>query len=305
MESPATSHIADARPGNWVERHAPAWALPYAQLARFDRPIGTWLLLLPGWWALAIAAPPGQWPDWWFMALFGVGAVVMRGAGCVLNDLADRDFDGKVERTRNRPLPSGRVTPRAAIVWMGALCLIGLAILLQLPTACWWLGVFSLLLVVIYPFMKRVTWWPQFFLGLAFNWGVPMGWAAMRGTIEPLTVVLYVAGIAWTLGYDTIYAHQDKEDDALIGVKSTARRLGDGTRPWIAGFYTVMVVLLAVVIDQEDMAWQAWAGLTIAVAHLARQVVAVQFENAANCLYWFRANKWTALILLAGFILGR
>jgi 4-hydroxybenzoate polyprenyltransferase len=297
--------IPDAAPGNWVDRHAPAWTRPYLRLGRFDRPIGWWLLLLPGWWSIALAAPPHGWADLRLLALFLAGAIVMRGAGCVLNDLVDRDFDAQVERTRNRPLPSGQVTPRAALAWLGLLCLAGLAVLLQLNTFSQALGAASLLLVAIYPFMKRITWWPQVFLGLAFNWGALLGWSAVRGELAWPAVLLYLAGIAWTLGYDTIYAHQDKEDDALIGVKSTARLFGGATRPWLAGFYGVTILLIAGAGWLERMGLGFWTGLVLAAAHLAWQVKTVAIDDPADCLSKFRSNKWLGLLVFASILAGR
>ena len=300
-----TPRIADAAPGNWVDRHAPAAALPYLRLARFDRPIGAWLLLLPGWWAIALAAEPGGWPDWRLMLLFFIGAFVMRGAGCVLNDIADRDFDGRVERTRHRPLPSGQVTVLQAFVWLGLLCLIGLVVLLQLNMLCFWLGLVGLFLATIYPFMKRFTWWPQFFLGLAFNWGAVMGWAAAQGNLAWPSWLLYAAGIAWTLGYDTIYAHQDKEDDALIGVKSTARLFGLNSRPWLRGFYTITLAGLGAAGFLAGLGFVFFLGLLVVAAHLAWQVAALRLDDPADCLAKFRANKLLGLLVLVIIIGGK
>ena len=300
-----TPRIADAAPGNWVDRHAPAAARPYLRLARFDRPIGAWLLLLPGWWAIALAAEPGGWPDWRLMLLFFIGAFVMRGAGCVLNDIADRDFDGRVERTRHRPLPSGQVTVLQAFLWLGLLCLIGLAVLLQLNLLCFWLGLVGLFLATIYPFMKRFTWWPQFFLGLAFNWGAVMGWAAARDDLAWPCWLLYAAGIAWTLGYDTIYAHQDKEDDALIGVKSTARLFGANSRPWLRGFYTVTLAGLGAAGFMAGLGFVFFLGLLGVAAHLAWQVAALRLDDPADCLAKFRANKQLGLLVLVIIVGGK
>ena len=297
--------IADAPPDNWVERQAPAWSRPYLRLARLDRPIGWWLLLLPGWWAIALAAPRGGWPDLWLMLLFLVGSVVMRGAGCVLNDIVDRDFDSQVERTRNRPIPSGQVSVAAAAAWMALLCLIGLGVLLQLNTLCLWLGIASLALVAIYPFMKRITWWPQLFLGLAFNWGALMGWAAVRGEIGVPAVLLYVGGICWTLGYDTIYAHQDIDDDALIGVKSTARLFGEQTRTWLFAFYTATLLCLGLAGLAESLGWMYWIGLFVAAFHLYWQAAMVDLQSGSDCLNRFRSNKWLGLIVFAAILVGR
>src|SRR5262249_60047313 len=231
---------SDIRQGDWVARWLPRWSEPYARLARWDRPIGTWLLLFPGWWGIALADP--VWPDL-LLLLFAIGAVAMRGAGCTLNDIADREYDGKVARTRLRPLPSGRVTVPRAIVFMVAQFAVGAAILFSLKPLCWWLGLGVLVLIGTYPFMKRITYWPQLFLGLNFNWGALLGWAAVTGSLAWPPVLLYLGGIFWTLGYDTIYAHQDKEDDARIGVKSSALSLGERTRPFLFLFYPPAIAL--------------------------------------------------------------
>jgi len=214
----------DIHVGDWVDRLLPRWAEPYARLARLDRPIGTWLLLFPGWWGIALAAP--RWPDPLLLALFAIGAVAMRGAGCTLNDIADREYDGKVARTRLRPIPSGRVSVKQAAVFMTAQLAIGGAILLSLNRVSILLGLAVLGLTATYPYMKRITYWPQLFLGLNFSWGALIGWTAVTGSLAWPPVLLYLGGICWTLGYDTIYAHQDKEDDARIGVKSSAGRRG-------------------------------------------------------------------------------
>ena len=216
--------MSDIKSGDWADRYAPAGARPYIRLARLDRPIGTWLLLFPGWWGVALAAD--RWPDWRLVVLFGIGAIAMRGAGCTLNDIADRDFDAKVARTRTRPIPSGAVSVPQAALFMAVELAIGAAVLLSLPRTAILLGILVLALIATYPFMKRVTYWPQFFLGLNFNWGALLGWAAVRDDLAWPAALLYLGGICWTLGYDTIYAHQDKEDDALIGVKSAALALG-------------------------------------------------------------------------------
>ncbi len=225
----------DIRADDWIARRAPGFARPYLRIARADRPIGWWLLLWPCWWSVAMASE--AWPSPWLMALFLVGAVVMRAAGCCWNDIADRDFDGRVERTRTRPIPAGDLTVLQAGLFMVLLALVGLAVLLSFNRFAILVGVVSLAPVAIYPFMKRVTWWPQFFLGIAFNWGALLGWAAVRGSLEWPALLLYLGGIAWTLGYDTIYAHQDKEDDALLGLKSSAIHLGRGPAPRF-GFFT-------------------------------------------------------------------
>src|SRR5665213_2694154 len=235
--------MSDIRAGDWADRYAPSGLRPYIRLARLDRPIGTWLLLFPGWWGVALAAQ--SWPDWRLLVLFGIGAVAMRGAGCTLNDIADRDYDGKVERTRLRPIPSGAVSLRQAVIFMALELGVGAAVLACLTPAAMVLGFLVLVLIGTYPFMKRITYWPQFFLGLNFNWGALMGWAAVRDGVGWPALLLYLGGICWTLGYDTIYAHQDKEDDVLIGVKSAALALGDRTRPFLFAFYAGAVALWA------------------------------------------------------------
>ena len=293
----------DIAVGGWLDRYAPAPVRPYARLMRLDRPIGTWLLLWPCWWSLALAAP--GWPDPWLMALFAVGALVMRGAGCTVNDIADRDIDGRVARTATRPLPSGDVSLTQALVLLGVLLALGLAILVQLGIVAIWLGVTALPLIGLYPFMKRITWWPQAWLGLTFNWGALIGWAAVTGTVGAPPLALYAAGIAWTLGYDTIYAHQDKEDDALIGVKSSARRLGEATRPWLYAFYAVAVALIGVAGWLAGLAWPFYLGLGLAAAQLAWQAARVDIDAPADCLATFKSNKWLGLIVFAAIVAGR
>src|SRR5688572_7624263 len=240
--------IADAPPDNWVDRHAPASIQPYLKLARLDRPIGSWLLLFPCWWSLALAelSMGRPYPNLWYMLLFLVGAFVMRGAGCTWNDIVDRNYDGRVARTAGRPIPSGQVSVVQALLFGVALSLIGLAVLVQFNTFTIWLGIASLALVAIYPFSKRFTFWPQVVLGLTFKWGALVGWAAIYGTLSTTAFVLYAGCVLWTIGYDTIYAHQDKEDDALLGLKSTALRFGEATQNWVAGFYGGAVVLWAI-----------------------------------------------------------
>ena len=293
----------DIAVGGWLDRYAPAPVRPYARLMRLDRPIGTWLLLWPCWWSLALAAP--GWPDPWLMALFAVGALVMRGAGCTVNDIADRDIDGRVARTATRPLPSGDVSLTRALVLLGVLLAIGLAILVQLGAVAIWLGIAALPLIGFYPFMKRITWWPQAWLGLTFNWGALIGWAAVTGTVGAPPLALYAAGIAWTLGYDTIYAHQDKEDDALIGVKSSARRLGEATRPWLYAFYCAAVVLIGVAGALAGLAWPFYLGLGLAAAQLAWQAARVDIDAPADCLAKFKSNKGLGLIVFAAIVAGR
>ncbi len=290
----------------WVDRLLPRALRPYAKLMRLDRPIGTWLLLWPCWWSLVFALDkaPASGREWlhlaWLYLLFGVGAMVMRGAGCTYNDIVDRDFDAKVERTRTRPIPSGQVSVRQAIAFMLALLCLGLAILLQLNWYAVALGAASLLLVFTYPLMKRITYWPQFVLGLAFNWGALLGWAAVAGGLGWAPAFLYIGGIAWTLGYDTIYAHQDKEDDILVGVKSTALQLGASTRPWLAGFYAAALALFAAAGLADGLGWPFYAALAAGAAQLAWQVIDVDLDDAADCLVKFKSNRYFGWILLAG-----
>ena len=299
--------FSDIPSGNWVDRFLPAAARPYARMARFDRPIGTWLLLFPGWWSVAMASDivSAPWTFLGMMALFGIGAMAMRGAGCTFNDITDREFDAKVARTANRPIPSGQVSVKQAVAWLIALSLVGCAVLLQFNLYAIWVGIASLVLVAIYPFMKRITYWPQFFLGLAFNWGALLGWAAVRGEIEAPALILYVAGIFWTLGYDTIYAHQDKEDDVLIGVKSSALALGATTRPWLFVFYAGAIAFTAWAGYEAGMAWPFYVALTAGVAQLAWQAARIALDDPHDCLAKFKSNRLYGWLLLAGIIAGQ
>jgi 4-hydroxybenzoate polyprenyltransferase len=300
---PHDIRASDAPPDNWVDRYAPAVARPYLRLMRADRPIGTWLLLWPCWWSAALAwnAAGERWPDLWLMALFGIGATVMRGAGCVYNDIADREYDAQVARTRTRPIPSGQVSVTAAAVFMVALSFIGLAVLLQFNPFAIGLGIASLGIVALYPFMKRITYWPQFVLGLAFSWGALMGWAAVFGRLDVAPVLLYGAAIAWTIGYDTIYAHQDKEDDALVGLKSTALKFGLATPRWLTLFYGATIVMLGMTgAAAGGISWPYLLGLALASLHLAWQIVTLDIDDAANCLRRFRSNRdFGAIVFLA------
>lgn len=290
--------ILDAT-GNWVDRHAPAIARPWLRLARLDRPIGTWLLLWPCWWAIVLASG-----DIGLMLVFALGAVVMRGAGCTFNDIVDRDLDAQVARTANRPLPSGAVSVVAAWIFLIAQCGVGLAILLSLNDFAIAVGVASLFPVAVYPFMKRITYWPQLFLGIAFNWGALLGWAAVTGTLALPAIWLYLGGIFWTLGYDTIYAHQDAGDDALIGVKSTALKFGANSKPAIAGFYAAALAMFALAGWSAGTGWGFWPILGLAGAHLAWQVIALQSDNPANCLRLFRSNRDFGAILFVAIVAG-
>jgi 4-hydroxybenzoate polyprenyltransferase len=289
------------RQRHWTYR-LPPWLRDLALLARWDRPIGTWLLLLPCWWGVALASP--GWPSLWLGLLFAVGAVAMRGAGCTINDMADRDLDARVARTRNRPLAAGRVGIAAAAGFALAQMAVGLLVLLQLNSTSVLVALLSVPLILVYPFMKRVTWWPQAVLGLAFNWGALVGWTAVAGELGLPAVLLYAAGFFWTLGYDTIYAHQDKEDDALVGVRSSARRLGPTTRPWLAVFYGLTLLLLAAAALAAGKGLLVWPGLLLVAWLLARQVRRVDIDDPADCLAHFRANRLVGLAVTAALLAG-
>ena len=297
--------IADASRQNWVDLYAPAAIQPYLKLSRIDRPIGTWLLLFPGLWSIALAAPMGEVPNLEFFFLFGIGALVMRGAGCTLNDIADRDFDGQVERTRKRPLPSGQVTLLQAYLWLGFQCLVGFLILIQFNLFAILLGAASLILVAIYPFAKRFTYWPQFFLGLAFNYGALLGWAAVTGNLGIAPIIMYVGGIAWTLGYDTVYAHQDKEDDVLIGIKSTALKFGQSTKSWLIGFYTIIILALLACGYVVGLTAPFYTFMAGAAVHLVWQIRSLDIEDGDLCLLLFKSNKFFGTLVLIGIIGGK
>jgi 4-hydroxybenzoate polyprenyltransferase len=299
--------VADAVPGNWVDRRAPAAIRPYLRLARFDRPIGAWLLLFPCWWSFALAehATGKAWPAVWPMLLFLVGAFVMRGAGCTWNDIVDRDYDAGVARTRSRPIPSGQVSVRQAASFGLLLSLVGLAVLMQFNWTTILLAVSSLLLVAAYPFAKRFTFWPQVVLGLTFKWGALVGWTASRGAIEWPAVLLYAGCVLWTIGYDTIYAHQDKDDDAALGLKSTAIRFGEATKAWVAAFYAGAVTLWAAALAMAGLDWiVAGLGLLVAGGLLAWQVATLDTTIPANCLRRFKSNREIGWILLATIVIG-
>jgi len=328
---------------NWVDRHAPEGLKPWLKLGRFDRPIGIWLLLLPGWQGIALALAqyrqaPGLYDLWLFVG-FGIGACLMRAAGCAFNDIVDRDFDAQVARTAQRPIPSGRISVKQAWAFVVACSLISLLVLLTLPTVAILLGVGSLALVAAYPFMKRITWWPQAWLGLTFNWGALMGFAAalplaaaalllpadLAGEFRPFlwspasdsghaialtwqaylpAVLLWIGGVFWTLGYDTIYALQDIEDDAMIGVKSSARRLASAVRPGVAVFYGLAVALAVLTGLSANLGPMFWLGLLIYAAHLGRQVMRLDRNDGALALKLFKSNREAGLILLAAIALG-
>jgi 4-hydroxybenzoate polyprenyltransferase len=295
--------VADST-GNWVDGLAPAWTRPYLRLARLDRPIGSWLLLMPCWWSTGLAAVhAGSNVNLRHLMLFFIGAFAMRGAGCTWNDIVDRDLDRRVERTRSRPIPSGQVTVAAAAGFLVLQALVGLAVLLQFNRFTVYVGLASLAVVAVYPFMKRITYWPQIVLGLAFSWGALMGWPATFGRLDPPAFLLYAGAIAWVIGYDTIYAHQDREDDALIGIKSTALLFRERTKPMLAVFYALAVVLIACA------GWSAGAGPVFALgliafaAHLAWQIARLDIADPVLCLEVFKSNRDAGLILFAGLML--
>lgn len=295
--------FTDIRARGWVARLPESWR-PYALLARLDRPIGSWLLFLPGLWAFALAAP--SWAEGLRLTmLFGIGAVAMRGAGCVVNDLWDRDLDRKVERTRGRPLAAGIVSPRQALAFLAGLCAIGLAVLLQLNRLAILLGIVSLVPVLLYPLAKRVTNWPQAMLGLTFSWAAPEGMAAVTGRLDAVALLLWAAAFFWILGYDTIYAHQDREDDALIGIGSTALRWGERTRPFLAACYAGMLALLALAGWQAGVSTWFYPALLLPAALLARQVLTLDIHDPALCLRLFKANREVGLAVALAFLAGR
>ena len=300
----AAARVADAT-GNWVDTFAPPWSRPYLRLARLDRPIGSWLLLMPCWWSAALAAAIshniGRLPL--VVALFFVGAFAMRGAGCTWNDITDRDLDAKVERTRSRPIPAGQVSVPQAAAFLVAQALIGLVVLLQFNRFAVATGIASLAIVAVYPFMKRITWWPQVVLGLAFSWGALMGFAVTLGRIDATALLLYGGSIAWVIGYDTIYAHQDAEDDALIGVKSTARLFGAHTHQALMVFYALAVVLIGVAMGLAAAGWAAWIGLAAFAAHLVWQIARLKIGDPALCLRIFKSNRDAGLLLFAGLLM--
>jgi 4-hydroxybenzoate polyprenyltransferase len=323
-----TSPLPDAAASNWVDRWAPARLRPWLQLGRFDRPVGIWLLMLPGWWGVALAsAEGGRWPNPWLLGLFFVGAAVMRAAGCAYNDAVDRDLDRKVARTAGRPVASGRISRRAAVVYAVGLSLVGLMVLLQMNPAAVVIGAASVLLVTAYPFMKRITWWPQAWLGLTFNWGVLVGYAAVNASWRSVWAILfgdpggpgwtppfevqpwlpgllvYAAGVFWTLGYDTIYALQDLEDDALAGVKSSARRLGGRTRAGVAVFYGVCVMLVMAAGAAAGLDPWFYAGAAAFALHLGWQAWRLRIDDPRLALRLFKSNGWAGLILFGALAL--
>jgi 4-hydroxybenzoate polyprenyltransferase len=300
----APGAVADAT-GNWVDTLAPAWLRPYLRLARLDRPIGSWLLLLPCWWsaALAAVAAHARAPSLSHLVLFFIGAFAMRGAGCTWNDIVDRDLDAAVERTRSRPIPSGQVSRAQAVLFLVLQALVGFAVLISFNRFTIALGIASLAIVVVYPFMKRITYWPQIVLGLAFSWGALMGWAAAFGRLDWPALLLYAGSISWVIGYDTIYAHQDREDDALIGIKSTALLFGERTKPMLVLFYGVAVVLIAAAGYSAGAGIVFTIGLAAFATHLVWQIKRLDIADPDNCLKVFKSDRDAGLILFAGLVL--
>lgn len=296
--------VADAVRGNWVDRVAPRWFRPYARLCRLDRPIGWWLLLWPCWWSAALAAVAAGrlGPNLWHLALFLIGAIAMRGAGCTYNDIVDRDLDASVARTRSRPIPSGQVSAKQAAAFLVLQALVGLAVLLQFntPTILWGLG--SLAVVAAYPFMKRFFDMPQLVLGLAFSWGALLGWTAVFGHLNAAPVALYLAAITWTIGYDTIYALQDKEDDEVIGIHSSARLFGDRARFWIGALYLATVLLIGTAMVLADCGPFAFAGLALFAVHLVWQVATVSLTDGDRALKLFRSNRDAGALVFFGLV---
>jgi 4-hydroxybenzoate polyprenyltransferase len=301
--SGAAARVSDAT-DNWVDTRAPRWSRPYLRLSRLDRPIGSWLLLMPCWWSAALAAgiahDVSRLPL--ILGLFLIGAFAMRGAGCTWNDITDRDLDAQVERTRSRPIPAGQVSVPQAAGFLVLQALVGLMVLLQFNRFAVGCGIASLVIVAVYPFMKRITYWPQIVLGLAFSWGALMGFAATFGRIDATALVLYAGSIAWVIGYDTIYAHQDAEDDALIGIKSTALLFGERTRPALMVFYGLAVALIGVALVLAGAGWMAWLGLAAFAVHLVWQIERLKIGDPKLCLRVFKSNRDAGLLLFAGLL---
>ena len=305
MDRPLASALPDAVRGHWADRWAPVRFRPYLRLARIERPIGWWLLLLPCWWSAALAAIAGgqPWPNPFHCALFLVGAVAMRGAGCTYNDIVDRDLDTRVERTRDRPLPSGQVTLKGALAFLGLQALVGLLVLLQFNAFAILTGFASLGIVALYPFMKRFFWMPQIVLGLAFAWGALMGWAAAFGSLGWAPILLYLGSIAWVVGYDTIYALQDIEDDEIAGIKSSARFFGRRVRLGVGICYGLALAFMMAAFILVDAGPLSFLGLGLFALHLAWQVIRIDRDDGAGALRLFRSNRDAGLILFAGMIL--
>ncbi len=304
MDRPAAPTPADAVAGHWTLRVLPAGLRPYASLARWDRPIGWWLLMWPCWWSAALAAIAAghPLPNLWHLALFMIGAIAMRGAGCTYNDIVDRDIDANVARTKMRPIPSGAISVRNAKIFMVAQSLVGLIVLLQFNPFAILVGLCSLLVVAIYPFMKRITSWPQAVLGLAFSWGALMGWAGAFGSLAAPAFLLYVGGIAWTIAYDTIYAHQDREDDAIIGVKSTARLFAHNTKFWISVFFAAALGLFLAAGLTAGAGWPFVLFIAAPAGHAVWQVARLKIGDSARCLALFRSNTQFGWLMMAALV---
>lgn len=303
--------VSDATKSNWVDNYCPEWSKPFLRLSRLDRPIGTWLLLIPCWWGLLIAIIDDggsliTFDAFWIALVCFLGAILMRGAGCTWNDITDRNLDRKVARSKFRPLPAGSISVKLAVIWMFFQLIISAILLLTLNWFAVLVGILSLAVVAIYPFAKRFTWWPQLFLGLAFNWGALLSWSAYQGDLGFAPIFLYLSGICWTLFYDTIYAHQDKEDDILIGIKSTALRLGNNTYVWLYGFVIGLVFfnslcLLCVYFNIGDFVPLLFCGFGILImaSHLLIQIKKLDINDPEKCLILFRSNRDSGLILVA------
>ncbi|WP_035000263.1 4-hydroxybenzoate octaprenyltransferase [Bartonella tamiae] len=304
--------VKDAPYHHWVYRLLPVWAWPYAQLARWDRPIGWKLLMWPCFWSLFLALGSPILPEniflthmptiIWYLFLFFIGSVAMRGAGCTWNDLVDHKIDNMVARTRSRPLPSERVSRLQAKIFMGCQCLIGLFVLLQFNLFSIFLGFSSLIIVALYPFMKRVTDWPQFFLGLAFNWGALIGWSSIYEALDIAPILLYVGAVLWTIGYDTIYAHQDKEDDALVGVRSTARLFGAKTSWALSLLYGGFLLFTSLSFYFAALPWYAFLGIVAAGMHMFLQIFRIDINNDTQCLKLFKSNTHVGALIFLGLI---
>ncbi|MAW55286.1 MAG: 4-hydroxybenzoate octaprenyltransferase [Rhodospirillaceae bacterium] len=296
---------SDIAAESWLFRLTPNAFRPYLNLARVDRPIGTWLLLLPCWWGLALASRGDFVQSLYFGALFTVGAFVMRGAGCVWNDILDRNYDAQVARTAQRPIASGDVSVREATLFMAGLAGVGLLVLVQFNGFTMAIAVAALGLVALYPLMKRFTYWPQAWLGLTFNWGSLVGWAAVNGSLDAPVYYLYAAGFFWTLGYDTIYAHQDKEDDALVGVRSTALLFGDETRVWLAGFYLAALTMFIAAGFRAELNYVYYIGVGFGALHFVWQIFRLDADDPQDCLAKFKSNKWIGILITATIVAGQ
>jgi 4-hydroxybenzoate polyprenyltransferase len=304
VSSKSTSRVADASPSNWVDRWAPLSWQPYLRLGRFDRPIGAWLLLFPCWWSqtLAQVASRESIPNFQYLALFAIGALAMRASGCAYNDYVDRDIDARVQRTASRPIPSGQVSPEGALKFIVVTALIGLAVLLNFNWFTVWLGLASVLIVVVYPFAKRVTPYPQLVLGFAFSWGALVGWAAVKGSIDWPALALFAGCVLWVVGYDTIYAHQDKEDDALLGLGSTALHFGEDTVTFVGAVYGLACILWLVAGALAGAHLVYFLSVTLVFLQMSWQVATLDIRNSANCLWRFRSNRDVGFAIFLGLL---